>query len=308
MTAPRIEDKITTGALNLGFAAVGIAEVGPAESDLVYQRWLGTRRAADLDYLRRQRELRKDPRNLLPEAKSVICVAARYPVHPQPGIGFAMYARGGDYHEVIRANLRRLAALARQDVPSLKYRICVDSAPLFEREWAVRAGLGWIGRQGQVISPVHGACLLLGELLVNVALTPSDRMPNQCGDCWQCVEACPANAIGEDGLLDARRCVAYLTIEHKGELPAEFQPIIGPSLFGCDRCAAVCPWNPKDEGQIMPELQPREVPTVGQILKMNEPAFRTRFKGTAVFRTGLERLQRNAALTLGAPNPKPEAG
>lgn len=285
-------------AHELGFVAVGVAEAAPASSTPVFEAWLDSGRAAGLHFLTKQREIRRDPRHLLPEARSVVCVAAAYPSHPHPGTGFAMHARAQDYHAVMRSRLRTLADALRRRIPDLRARIAVDSAPLFEREWAVRAGLGWIGRQGQVISPTHGATVLLGELLLNVSLTPTAPVPSRCGDCRRCVEACPTGAIGSDGLLDARRCVSYLTIEHSGQIPAELAERMPPALFGCDCCTAACPWNQQNATGVLPELQPREMPTAGEILAMDAAAFRRRFRGTAVLRSGLERLQRNARLAV----------
>ena len=294
--------RLITLAQELGFAAVGIARIGPAESFEIFEQWLQSGRAAEMDYLRLRRIPRQDPRELLPEARSIICVAARYPGNPSPGAGFAMHARGADYHDVIRDKLREMAQSLRRERPSMKYRICVDSAPILEREWAVRAGIGWIGRQGQIVNPQHGACLLLGELLVDIDLTPSERVPSQCGECRRCVQACPAAAIGDDGRVDARRCISYLTVEHKDAVPTELRGLIGKALFGCDACTTVCPKNPKGDEGILPELRARDMPTAREILNMAEEAFLKQFAGTAVLRTGLERLKRNARLTLHRQN------
>jgi epoxyqueuosine reductase len=289
---------VDTG-LRLGFAAVGVARVGKSTGYPEFERWLAAGCAADMDYLHRHRALRRDPCALLPEAQSVICVAARYPVNPHPGAGFSTYARGRDYHEVIRRKLRQLAGALAGRLPALRTRICVDSAPLLEREWAARAGIGWPGRQGQIVSPTHGACLLLGELLVSAELPPSEPVASRCGDCRRCVDACPTGAIGADGRVDARRCIAYLTIEHAGPIPPELAGRVSPALFGCDRCTAVCPWNPADPGSVMPELQPETMPDASEILAMDADAFQRRFTGTAVLRSGLERLRRNAGLAPG---------
>jgi epoxyqueuosine reductase len=294
------EARIRTFAQDLGFVAVGFAPAGEAGHFALFEQWLASGRAAGMDYLHRHRALRQDPRKLLPEVKTVICVAARYPVHAQPGMGFAMHARGADYHAVLRRKLQQLAACLRADTPTLCSRICVDSAPILEREWAVQAGLGWIGRQGQLINAEHGACLLLGELLVSLELSPSCPAAPQCGDCRRCVTACPTGAIGADGRVDARRCVSYLTIEHAGAIPEDLHAALGTSLFGCDRCTAVCPWNPPQDGTIMPELLPRPMPSADDLLGMNDETFHERFSDTCVARTGRARLQRNAAFVLDA--------
>jgi len=305
-----LESFIRAEALRLGFAAVGFAVPGPCRTFDRFRDWLGRGYAAQMDYLARRVELRRDPRLVLPEAQAVIVVAARYPAdgHIRP---FSNYARNADYHVVLRAKLKRLArAIAPRSPRPLVARICVDSAPVLEREWAVRAGLGWIGRQGSLVNPEWGCTLFLGELLVNLELAPSLPLPNKCGACRRCVEACPAGAIQPDGCVDARRCVAYLTIEHPGKIPEELHPFLGPSLFGCDRCTAGCPFNPAGDGAILPEfsclgrsasggnLAANPMPSAEEFLAMSAAEFLEKFRGTAIYRSGLERLRRNAGIVL----------
>ena len=302
---------ILAEACRLGFAAAGIAAAGPAQSIGVFDAWLASGRAAGMDYLARHREVRADPHALLPSVRSVVVVAARYPSGPngaggacdtetrenESRGGFSFYARGRDYHRVIRAKLEDLVAFISRAVP-IRHRICVDSAPILEREWAARAGVGWIGRQGQVVNAECGGCLFLGEVLVDVELPPTPPTANQCGTCRQCVEACPTGALGEGGHVDARRCISYLTVEHRGPIPPELSGQLGESLFGCDRCTAVCPFNRQGEDRVMPELAAQPMPDAEAILAMTPAEFDLRFNATAVHRLGLERLQRNARLVL----------
>ena len=292
------EDAIFCEARRLGFAAAGIAAAGPTETFPVFREWVDGGSAAGMSYLARHDALRSDPRLLAPGTRSILVVAARYPVNASPGDGFSTYAGGMDYHTVLREKLKALVVFIRQQFPVSVARICVDSAPLLEREWAVRAGIGWRGRQGQIVNARLGCCLLLGELLLDAELKPSERVPNRCGRCRRCVAACPTGAIGQDGLVDARRCISYLTIEHKGELPAETRPLLGQALFGCDLCSAVCPWNRFGGEAVMPEFQGHDMPNPRECLTMSESDFSHRFRDTAVFRTGLQRLQRNAAVAL----------
>jgi len=292
-----IETSILTEARRIGFVTAGIASVGPAESIEVFRKWLEAGNAAGMEFLKRNINQRADIRNIMPEVKSVIVVAARYPVNPEPGIGFASYCRGKDYHNAIRDKLALLAEFIRKELASTG-RICVDSAPVIEREWAIRAGIGWQGKQGQIVNPQWGCCLLIGELLVNVDLKPSERLSNQCGICRKCVDACPTRAIAGEGLIDCRKCLAYLTIEHKGEIPADIHAAMGQTLFGCDRCTAVCPWNKPGTGSVMPDFLWQEMPDVKEILAMSEDQFQTRFKESSVLRTGLARLKRNAQIAL----------
>lgn len=307
-----MESLIQREAERLGFAAWGSVALSPSRTFDRFQAWLDRGYAAGMDYLERRADLRSNPRLIAPEARSIIVVAARYPAAAKAMAGrpatvgllpFSNYARGRDYHEVLRAKLKKLARSLQAECPfPLRARICVDSAPVLEREWAVRAGLGWIGRQGSLVNRQWGTTLFLGELLVNLELASTVSAPaaNNCGDCRKCVEACPTGAIQADGLVDARACIAYLTIEHDGEIPEELQPLMGERLFGCDRCTAVCPYNPEGKAAIMPEFNPANgsLPTAEQCLEMSENDFARRFRGTAVFRSGLQRLQRNATIAL----------
>ena len=293
-----LENAILTEARQLGFIATGIATAGPAENLDLFNKWLRDGNSADMAFMERSQHVRTDVRNVMPEVRSIIVAAARYATNKEPGKGFSTYARGMDYHIVIRNKLSLLSDFIKKQ-PGISTRICVDSVPLFEREWAVRAGIGWRGKQGQIVNPAAGCCLSIGVLLLNIELAPSLPCTNQCGNCRLCMDACPTGAILDDGLIDCRRCIAYLTIEHKGDIPQEFHKTIGKSLFGCDICTAVCPWNVQDNDGIISEFKERQMPNAEEILAMSKEEFTSRFKDSTVFRTGLERLKRNAALVQG---------
>lgn len=295
-----LESFIRQESVRLGFAAVGLASVGPSQSFDRFQEWLARGYAGGMAYLSQQAIRRSHPGRVASYAQSVIVVAACYPSVESSG-HWSSYSLGQDYHDVLGEKLKQLAVSIREQISvPLLFRICVDTAPLLEREWACRAGLGWIGRQGSLVHPAFGCCLFLGELLVNLELTAAPQVLNQCGDCRLCVEACPTGAIQSDGLVDTRRCISCLTIEHKGEIPEEFRALIGTSLFGCDRCTAVCPWNRKGESIVMKQFQPsgEPLPSPADCLAMTEAGFERRFAGTAVLRLGLQRLQRNAAVVM----------
>lgn len=299
MNTGAFETDIAGEALRLGFAAAGFAEAGNAPGSEVFERWLDQGYAADMDYLHRHAPIRCHPSNITPDVRSLIAVAARYPVNPHPGHGFCMTAQALDYHDIVRHKLRALVAYINTKHPLKTARICIDSAPLPEREWAQRAGIGWQGRQGQLISPIAGACTVLGFILTELPLQPSTPLDNRCGDCRLCVTSCPSCAILPDSRqIDSRRCLSYLTIEHDGDIPETFRQAIGQTLFGCDICTTVCPWNQTATAPIMPELCPRPtpLPTAGEILSFSPESFTERFRDTVVKRSGNERLQRNARI------------
>ncbi|MDO9541272.1 MAG: tRNA epoxyqueuosine(34) reductase QueG, partial [Kiritimatiellia bacterium] len=254
----------------------------------------------EMRYLKRHAALRSDPRNLAPQAKSIIVVAARYSSEDSQ-CSISNYARGSDYHDVLRIKLEQLsAALDDKAGRPCGGRICIDSSPLPEREWAVRAGIGWLGKQGSIVNPELGCCFFLGELLVNIELEPGLELQPQCGDCRLCVNACPMGAILPGNLIDARRCISYLTGEHKGEIAPALAARMGNSVFGCDRCTTVCPWNRRGKAPVMDEFNvlPSAVPALDELSALNREGFKKKFRGTPVERIGLERFARNVKVAL----------
>lgn len=295
-----LEDFIRNEAKRLGFAAVGFASAAASLSFGRFQEWLERGYAGEMYYLAKNAAARAHPAHIADYVKTIIVVAARYPARQRLD-HWSNYAAGQDYHGVLRSKLQQLAqAIRKQSATPLQARICVDTAPLLEREWAARAGLGWIGKQGSLIHPQFGSCLFLGELLVNLELNPSQPMPSQCGDCRLCLEACPSGALRADGWLDARLCAAYLSIEYKGTIPDALQSAMSASLYGCDRCTAVCPYNPPDDDGILSELRESQqtLPAPQQCLRMTDKDFELHFTGSAVARLSRQRLQRNAAIVL----------
>lgn len=285
-------------ARELGLAAVGSADAAPATSFGRFQAWLERGCAAGMQYLSRHADLRRDPRLLMPGARSVIAAAIRYPaksVNP----AYSSHAQGRDYHKVLAGILHELAGSMMRFVGApFEYRVCVDSSPILEREWAARAGLGWVGRQGSLVHPQHGCRLFLGLILTEIELPAAQPMAGQCGACRRCVEACPTGAISAEGFLDARRCLSYLTIEHRGPMPEGAVPAGTASLFGCDACTAACPFNSADEASVHAELRPvpqaASWPGPDECATLDEREFQRFFEGTVIQRLGLERLQRNA--------------
>jgi len=293
-----LKKTIIDKAKHIGLEITGSAILSEPKSSDIFHKWLDKGYCAGMSYLRRGEEPRNNPELILAGAKSVIVSALKYPVNTNPSSGFSTYARGMDYHIVMKNKLFLLADFIRKILPSAKTRVCVDSAPVFEREWAVRAGIGWIGKQGQIINPLLGACFFLGEIFLDIELEPSEPLKNMCGDCRLCVEACPARAIMKNSTVNANLCVSYLTVEHDGNIPEKQHTVMESILYGCDRCTAVCPWNRKRDTAIPPEFKEQTMPTAEEILDMTETEFKERFKDSAVLRSGLNRLKRNASIAL----------
>ncbi len=296
-------------AARLGFELVGVTTPDPPPHLDVFQRWLADHRHGSMHYLATDRALarRSDPRRILPECRSILVVGIRHapPSPPDPGGRVAAYARGADYHTVVVDRLEQLMRFLEPRASSpLTYRLYSDTGPILERELAMRAGLGWIGKNTCLIHPRHGSYFLLGEAFLSVALNP-DRafVTDHCGACTRCLEACPTDCILPDRTLDATRCISYLTIEQRGAIPVELRPAVGDWLFGCDICQQVCPWNVRFAGAAGdPEFQPGPDPRRAlPFLETPPPAL----KGTALSRARWAGMARNAAIVLGnAADPR----
>lgn len=290
-------------AQRLGFADVGVAACVPVEqSDMeIFDRWVADGRNAGMEYMERYREVRRDPRLLLDGARSIIMAAAGY-YHAVPADeasrraagAIAAYAHGDDYHEVLRRRLDALAYYIR-DRWGGETRVCVDTAPLRERYWARRAGLGFIGLNNHLIIPGEGSYFFLGAIISTVAFRPDEPVAADCGRCGRCVAECPGRAIGNDGSIDCRRCLSYLTIEHRGDFDEDVD--LHGHLYGCDVCQQVCPHNsharqtPISEFNFRPEYASLSAETVAE---MTHERFSALFRHSAIKRAKLSGLQRNA--------------
>jgi epoxyqueuosine reductase len=285
-----------------GFTRCGVARAeGPPPRFERFESWIDEGRHAGMRYLAETRAVRADPEALLPGARSIICLAAPHPGQAwvaADGSRFARYARGADYHGTLRQRALRVAARAREILgDDFGYRVCVDSTPLSERSFAAAAGLGWIGKNGCLIDAEQGSYLLLAEIVTDLDLPVDSPVAERCGSCVRCLEACPTGAFIEPGLLDAARCLAYWTIEHRGVIPDPWKQALGDRVFGCDACQEACPWNAPltvDIGADTP------APGRAEILEMSKGGWRRRFGKTAVNRAKRRGLQRNAAASAGA--------
>lgn len=285
--------------IEAGACAAGFARIQPVshEAVAVYEEWLASGRHGTMAYMENYAEVRRNPAQLLDgEARTLISCAFAYTALGLPRSPlFADYALGSDYHEVLRKALAPVAARLEEISPGT--RICVDTAPLRERYWAQQAGIGFIGLNNQLIVPGVGSCVFLAEILWSGVVTPDEPMERNCGACHACVRACPGKALDGDGGLDVRRCLSYLTIEHRGELPADLR--LPGRIYGCDICRDVCPLGHGDRPvYVLPELRPRQSIlglTVADIKALDQPAFSTIFSHSAVKRAKLAGLLRNAS-------------
>ncbi len=295
-------------AKELGFHDVGFAHAEPLSDHADrLERWIAEGLHADMTYLERNLAVRLDPchEGMLAGARTVVCLALAYPVSDvsAPGLSglLAWYARGPDYHLVVRDLLRRLLRDLTTEHPGIRGRTLVDTAPLWERVWAARSGLGWLGRNTCLIHPELGSGLVLGELVLSVAIEPDSPMEDRCGDCRACLSACPTGALQEPdgGELDARRCLSYWTVEARRPLPRDLAE--QGVFFGCDACQSACPWNQRKtepETPLAPLDRWRDV-TLDDLARLALPEFTELIRGTALERAGAEVLRSRARKLVG---------
>ncbi len=292
-------------ALYEGFSKVGIA--GTASLASVGRRlreWLARGYHGEMSWMARDVHKRIDPREIFPQARSVVVVALNYYTpheHQQnPATGkVSRYAWGDDYHDVVKAKLTSLLAWIREQEPLAEGKVCVDIQPTMDKAWAVRAGLGWLGKHSNVITPEHGSWVFIGELLLNLELEcDTEPVEDHCGTCTLCIDACPTAAITEPYVVDSKKCISYATIELRApELPAEVEKNLSGWFYGCDICQDVCPWNRFEEPTRETRFAPREGNVnaeLDQILELTPETYAARFRGSAMKRAKLAGLQRNA--------------
>lgn len=306
-----LEARIKEQAHAFGFELAGIAPVAEADGFDHLRDWLAKGFAGEMGYLERQAEARRHPASILPDVKSVVMVGLNYQsavrgqrsaVSQSRRAQVAQYALGADYHDVLRAKLNRLLEWVQQEVPGCQGRGVVDTAPLLERDFARRAGLGWFGKNTMILNKRLGSFFFLGALLLDVELRPdAPHQASHCGTCTACLDACPTGAFVGPYQLDSRRCISYLTIELRGPVPEELRRPMGDWLFGCDICQDVCPWNRKAPIGTDPDLQPRAdliAIDPAELFALSDNEFRRRFRDTALWRTKRRGLLRNAAIVL----------
>jgi len=299
-----LEPRIKAQAYGLGFDLCGIATLGPAPTAPHFDRWLERGFAGEMYYLKRWADRRRDTRRPARGMTSAVVVALDYGGRQPPG-PIARYARGRDYHAAMRDRLRELRhAIAREAGAPVRMKAYSDTAPILERDLARQAGLGWFGKNAMLINPKLGSFFLIGTVLTDLPLTPDAPFESDhCGSCTKCLEQCPTGAFPEPRVLDATKCISYLTIEQRGEIPTELRDAVGERAFGCDRCQEVCPWNERfarepASSAIAPRAE-NVAPDLGALLALDEEGFRARFADTPVARAGRRGLRRNAAIAAG---------
>ncbi len=294
-------------AADLGFDHVGIAPTASVRRSEYLRTWLDAGRAGAMAYLHRNHAIRIDPRRLLDQARSVIVVAMNYrqqePEQPNDGPPrgrVAMYAWGDDYHDVLKRRLHLLVDRMRLAIDEpFETRCCVDTAPILEREWAEAAGIGWIGKNTMVLNQGLGSYFFLGEVVTTLELAYDEPLADHCGRCTRCLEACPTGAFPAAYEMDASKCISYLTIEHRGDIPDAFHAPMGDWIFGCDICQQVCPYNHAAPlTDVFAVRPPGPTPLLQELLSWSSDEYRRTLKGSAMKRATPEMLQRNAGIAL----------
>ncbi len=295
----------------LGFASFGIAaaDAAPAAGARL-QRWIDDGCHGDMLWMAQTLDRRASPKGLWPDVKSVVMLGTSYApaIDPlrhagHPGVGVvSVYAQGQDYHDVIKKRLKALARWLVAAAPDSELKVFVDTAPVMEKPLAAAAGLGWQGKHTNVVSRAHGSWLFLGALYTTLELPADAPHADRCGSCDRCQAACPTAAFPAPYRLDARRCISYLTIEHKGPVAEEFRAAMGNRIYGCDDCLAVCPWNRFAQAAREMAFQPRAelvAPALGDLLALDDAGFRAVFSGSPIKRIGRDRMVRNCLYAAG---------
>ncbi|HET9977790.1 MAG TPA: tRNA epoxyqueuosine(34) reductase QueG [Burkholderiaceae bacterium] len=316
-----VVSRVRAWAEELQFSQIGIAGIDLAAAEPGLAAWLAAGFHGSMEYMARHGSKRARPAELVPGTASVITVRMDYlPRAPSSKTGegwqaiewqrlgdparatVSIYARGRDYHKVLRSRLQTLADRLAAEVGPFGHRVFTDSAPVLEVELAARSGLGWRGKHTLALSRDAGSMFFLGELFVDLALPATPPVDAHCGSCRACIDICPTRAIVAPYRLDARRCISYLTIEHAGPIPVELRPLIGNRIYGCDDCQLACPWNKYAQRSTLPDFDPRhglDAATLLELWSWDEAAFDARTEGSAMRRVGWQRWRRNLAVALG---------
>jgi len=312
-------DKLSIWAQSFGFQKLGVSNIDLSKAEIQLSTWLKAGFHGEMDYMAKHGTMRTRPEELLPNTVRVISVRMDYWSEPaaEPwGVldndqqGFiSRYALGRDYHKLMRKRLAQLANKIQQEVGEMGFRVFSDSAPVMEKALAEKSGLGWIGKHSNVLTREHGSYFFLGEIYTDMPLSLTEPVAEHCGSCTACIDVCPTQAIVEPYVVDARRCISYLTIELKGAIPIEFRSMMGNRIYGCDDCQLICPWNKFAQMTVESDYLPRQGLDSPQLLDLfawTEHAFLTRLEGSPIRRIGYESWLRNIAIALGNARSSPE--
>lgn len=303
-------DIVVEYAMEIGFNLVGFTHFAPSKRSSLLKDWLSWNCHGSMKFLEKSLSVWENPRSFFPEGKAVISLVVNYynsnydeivSEIKEPFAKISRYASSTDYHQILRDMTEKLASFIKKESGSdMQYRICVDTCPIPEKEFAFNAGLGWMGKNTCIISPSYGSWIFLSELIVNMELDEGKPIQENCKDCMKCIEACPTEAINNEGYLDATRCISFLTIENRGAIPITLRESMGNMLFGCDICQEVCPHNRKVETHIH-AFRTGGFPLLSLegIFSMDKKRFIEKYKGTPILRTGRRGLLRNAAIVMG---------
>lgn len=301
MTPRELAERVKATGRRLGFDLVAIGSADPPEHGAAFESWLDAGHAGTMAYLARGRDRRLDPRRVLPGARSLVACALNY-YQGREAAGpdhVARYAWGQDYHAVMEPRLRELGADVEGAAPGATARAYVDTGPVLERDLAARAGLGWVGKNTMLLHPALGSYFFLGVVLTTADIARDAPLPDRCGTCTRCLDACPTGAFPAPHVLDARRCISYLTIEHRGAIPDDLRAPVGGLAFGCDICQDVCPWNRRAPITREAAFLARDVPTLVELLTLDPVAYGERLGQSPLRRARRDGLARNAAIALG---------
>lgn len=313
-----LTNQIKQWAYEIGFNKIGITDVDLSQYEPHYQKWIEAGFHGNMDYMEKHGKKRWHPEELVSGTVRVICVALNYlppdttflNVLRNPNRAFiSRYALGRDYHKVIKQKLFLLAKKIQTLVENTQYRVFVDSAPVLEKPLAEKAGLGWIGKHSNLLSHSGSSWFFLGEIFTDLPLEIDEPAQAHCGSCRACIDICPTNAIVGDKIVDARKCISYLTIELKGSIPEELRPLIGNRVYGCDDCQLICPWNKFVQSTDQVDFKPRhdlDKAEIIELFKWSSDEFNRKTQGSAIHRIGYDRWLRNMAVGLGNAPFDPE--
>lgn len=318
MDFAKLAAEIKTWGVELGFQQVAITDIDLSQHRPYFEEWLAKNYHGEMGYMAKNQDLRCDPAKLLPGTLRVVCVRMDYaketgnslaPLKDRDTAYISRYARGRDYHKLIRKKLQSLALKIESEVGSHGYRAFVDSAPVLERALAEKSGLGWIGKNTMLINKQAGSWFFLGELFTDLPLPIDQQDSDHCGSCRACIDICPTKAIIAPNVLDAAKCISYLTIELRTAIPVEFRSAMGNRVFGCDDCQLICPWNKFTNVSKEDDFTPRhnfDSAALSDLFAWTEEEFLDRTAGSAIRRIGYECWLRNIAIGLGNANSSPE--